>query len=75
MSKKDFEEMMMVGSLRQALNDVRDKLGIDLTVQIPADKSKLFNELQKKYDDFYKMSVEQRFAYSGYLTTVAEEDK
>ncbi|MBA3678769.1 hypothetical protein H0W80_01050 [Candidatus Saccharibacteria bacterium] len=66
MSSLDFEEIMIIGDLRQSLKDTREKLGVDLTIQIPADKSELFSKLQKKYDDFYKMTLDQRLIYSGF---------
>ena len=64
MSKKDFDEVMMIGSLRKSLNDISEKLGINLTVQIPESKAEQFNELQQKYDSFYEMPLEDRIAYS-----------
>lgn len=63
MSKKDFDEVMMIGSLRKSLNDISDKLGINLTIQIPESQAEQFNELQRKYDSFYEMPLEDRIAY------------
>lgn len=64
MSKKDFDEVMIIGSLRKSLNDISDKLGINLTIQIPESQAEQFEELQQKYDNFYAMPLEDRIAYS-----------
>jgi len=69
MSKQDWKEIQVIGDLRKALNDAKDMLGINIVAQIPSDKAELFEELQKKYDDFYEMPVKERLIYSGYMST------
>ena len=64
MSRKDFEEVMMIGSLRKSLNDISENLGTNLTIQVPESKAEQFKELQRKYDSFYEMPLEDRIAYS-----------
>ena len=68
MSKQDWKEIQVIGDLRKVLNDAKDMLGINIVAQIPSDKAELFEELQKKYDDFYDMSIKERLIYSGYMS-------
>ncbi len=64
MSKKDFEDIMIVGDFRKALNAMESYLGTKPIIQLTENKLKEWQELEKLYSDFYEMSIEDRLIYS-----------
>lgn len=54
---KRHRQVMLVGDLRQVLNDLTDVLGESLTIKMSDTALKQFKQLEKEYDDFYKLDL------------------
>jgi len=64
MSKADFKTIMMIGEWRKGVNVLSDLLGEPIHVQLSKKAEAKLKELDKKYDDFYKLSIPDRLIFS-----------
>jgi hypothetical protein len=62
---KETEEIMLVGELRGVLGRLGEVLGEQLTLQVSKEGLKKLNKLEKEYDAFYELSIEERLIKSG----------
>lgn len=61
--------IMLVGDVRKALNELCAYTGLDYSLYIPDKKAEeVYTKLEKAYDDFYKLSVQERLYKSGMVT-------
>lgn len=62
---KETEEIMLVGELRGVLGRLGEVLGEQLILQVSKEGLKKLNKLEKEYDAFYELSIEERLIKSG----------
>lgn len=66
---EETKELMIVGQVREALSAMQNYLGCEIEVIIPTPKVlKRWEELERKYDDFYKLPLQERLYKSGMST-------
>jgi hypothetical protein len=70
---KETKEIMLVGRLREVLGSLSEVLGEQLTLQVSKEGLSRFNKLEKEYDAFYELSIEERLIKS--CTNKPREDK
>lgn len=69
---KEVETLMIVGEVREAMNKMANYLGCDPLIQLPQDALISWQNLEKQYDDFYKLDLQERFYKSGMATKAKE---
>jgi len=62
---KSTKNIMIVGDMREALNKLTDYLGEQIKIEMSQKALKKFQALEKQYDDFYKLPLQERLYESG----------
>lgn len=72
---EETKTIMVVGEVREALNHMSEVLRVEGITLVISDNAALerWHELQKQYDDFYKLSVPERLEKSGMASKAGEE--
>ena len=65
MNKKT-QKIMLVGKIRQALNELVEMTGHEYSLYIPTDEARIaYEALEKEYTDFYELPLQERLYVSG----------
>lgn len=64
MSKSDFNTIMKIGDWRKGVSILSELLDEPINIQISKKGQKKLEELDKQYDDFYKLSIPERLKFS-----------
>jgi hypothetical protein len=67
------KNLMLVGEIRKALNELCAVLGHDYSLYIPTEQARIdYEALEKDYTDFYELPLQERFYESGMSTKPAK---
>jgi hypothetical protein len=64
MSKAGFERVMKVGKVLSGMKTLHDLLGEAPTLQLSDEGLERWLQLQREYDDFYALSLQERLEFS-----------
>lgn len=62
------KQLMIVGDVREALNKLANHLGCDPQLILPQDALIQWQNLEKQYEEFYKLPIQERLYKSGLAT-------
>lgn len=71
----EVKDLMLVGQVREALNEMAHMLGCDPQLMLPQDALIQWNNLEVEYDKFYLLPLQERLYRSGLATPSNNKDK
>lgn len=68
MASKEFKEIQIVAHVKEALKELADYLGVDPVLSLNPPELKKWNDLEKRYAEFYKLPLKERYIFAGLIT-------